>query len=47
MNDAISALQALGVDALRARTAVLAAAESIEGGTTDTSRLVGEALRRV
>ena len=47
LSDAILALQALGVDALRARTAVLAAAESIEGGTTDTSRLVGEALRRV
>jgi Holliday junction DNA helicase RuvA len=46
-SDAILALQALGVDALRARSAVLAAAESIEGGTTDTSRLVGEALRRV
>ena len=44
-NDAILALQALGVDALRARSAVLAAAEAMEGA--DTSKLVGEALRRL
>ncbi|HXP91052.1 MAG TPA: Holliday junction branch migration protein RuvA [Fibrobacteria bacterium] len=44
-NDAILALQALGVDPLRARTAVTAAAESMEGA--DTSLLVGEALRRL
>jgi len=43
--DAILALQALGVDALRARSAVLAAAETLEGA--DTSSLVGEALRRL
>lgn len=44
-NDAILALQALGVDPLRARTAVLAAAETMEGA--ETSLLVGEALRRL
>ena len=44
-NDAILALQALGVDPLRARAAVLAAAEAMEGA--DTSLLVGEALRRL
>jgi len=44
-DDAILALQALGVDALRARAAVLAAAENLEGA--DTSTLVGEALRRL
>jgi Holliday junction DNA helicase RuvA len=45
-DDALLALQALGVDAVRARAAVAAALEGL-GAEADTSRLVAEALRRL
>lgn len=45
-DDALLALQALGVDAVRARAAVAAAQEGM-GDAADTSRLVAEALRRL
>ena len=45
-DDALLALQALGVDAVRSRAAVAAALEAL-GAEADTSRLVAEALRRL
>ena len=45
-DDAILALQALGLDSLRARAAVTAA-QSALGPESDTSTLVAEALRRL
>ena len=46
-SDAILALQALGLDANRATSAVAKAEEALGEATTDTSRLVAEALKRL
>ncbi len=46
-SDAVLALQALGLDANRAATAVAKAAEALGESAHDTSRLVAEALKRL
>jgi holliday junction DNA helicase RuvA len=47
VSDAVLALQALGVDSSRAISAVAKAEEVLADPSADTSRLVGEALRRL
>jgi Holliday junction resolvasome RuvABC DNA-binding subunit len=46
-SDAILALQALGLDANRATSAVAKAEEALGEESSDTSRLVAEALKRL